>query len=411
MEVRMTQKELKRVDVLIALNRGEMKMSPGAKELGITKRHLRRVRRRYEKEGVAGLAHKSRGQKSRNAFPKDLEEKIVDLLKNKYHDFGPTFAGEKISEELGIKISKEKIRQLQIKEGLRKVKKAKNKKYHPRRARRSRRGELVQIDGSEHDWLEGRGPRMSLILFIDDATSEILAGEFAKAETTKNYMKLTKKYIEEHGRPLGIYSDKHSIFRQNQKEGYLKGDLTQYGMSLKEVGIELICAHSPQAKGRVERSFGTHQDRLVKELRLAKINTLKEANKFLKGYLKRHNKKFGVKPLEEEDGHEENQVDLETAFTIKEKRTLSKGLSFQYKNTLYQLSNPKNINRLKNKKIQILEKLNGQLIVETTNGEELKIEKYNEYRGRVQQTLDTKELSILWPDKKARKRRKRHPWR
>ena len=128
-------------------------------------------------------------------------------------------------------------------------------------------------------------------------------------------------------------------------------------------------------------------------------------------YLKRHNKKFGVKPLEEEDGHEENQVDLETAFTIKEKRTLSKGLSFQYKNTLYQLSNPKNINRLKNKKIQILEKLNGQLIVETTNGEELKIEKYNEYRGRVQQTLDTKELSILWPDKKARKRRKRHPWR
>lgn len=411
MEIRMTTKELKKLDVLILVKSRKMKILQGAKELGVTKRHLRRLLRRYEKEGAAGLAHKSRGKRSRNAFSEDLDEKIKGLLKERYCDFGPTFAAEKISEDLGRKISKEKIRQLQIREGLRKAKKAKEKKYHPRRTRRSRRGELVQIDGSEHDWLEGRGPRMSLIVFIDDATSTIPIGEFVEAETTKNYMRLTKEYIEENGKPQGIYSDKHSIFRQNQKEGHLKGDLTQYGTALKEVGIELICAHSPQAKGRVERSFGTHQDRLVKEMRLAGINTLEEANKFLKGYFEKHNKKFGVKPFNAENGHEENQVDLDKAFTIKEKRTLSKGLSFQYRNTLYQVKDTKNMNRLKNQKIQILEKLDGQLIVETARGKELEIEPYNEYRGEVQKTLDTKELGSLWAAKKSRKAGKNHPWR
>lgn len=411
MEIRMTTKELKKLDVLILVDRKKMKASEGAKELGVTRRHFRRLLRRYEKEGAAGLGHKSRGKKSKNAFSKDLEEKVVMLLMRRYYDFGPTFAAEKISEDLGRKISKEKIRQLQIKEGLRKVKKTKEKKYHPRRTRRSRRGELIQVDGSEHDWLEGRGPRMSLIVFIDDATSEIAVGEFVEAETTKNYMKLTKEYIEEKGLPQGIYSDKHSIFRQNQKEGYLKGDLTQYGTALKELGIELICAHSPQAKGRVERSFGTHQDRLVKEMRLVGIRTLEEANKFLKGYFKTHNQKFGVKPYDEENGHEKKQVDLGRAFTIKEKRTLSKGLSFQYKNTFYQLKNPKNINRLQNQKIQVLETLDGKLKVETTKGEALEIEAYNEYKGRVQQTLDSKELGSLWTTKKRRKPGKRHPWR
>jgi len=411
MEIRMTTKELKKLDVLILVSRKEKKVSQGAKELGITKRHFRRVLRRYEKEGAVGLVHKSRGKKSRNAFSKDLEEKIMMLLRSRYYDFGPTFAAEKISEDLERKISKEKIRQLQIKEGLRKAKKPKEKKYHPRRTRRSRRGELIQVDGSEHDWLEGRGPRMSLIVFIDDATSEMPIGRFVEAETTKNYMKLTKEYIEKKGLPQGIYSDKHSIFRQNQKEGYLKGDLTQYGTALKELGIDLICAHSPQAKGRVERSFGTHQDRLVKEMRLAGIITLEEANKFLKVYLKKHNQKFGVRPYDEENGHEENRIDLERVFTIKEKRTLSKGLSFQYKNTFYQLKDPRNINRLQNKKIQILETLEGKLKVETIKGEALEIEAYNEYKGRVQQTLDTKELGSLWPTKKSRRPGKRHPWR
>ena len=167
-----------------------------------------------------------------------------------------------------------------------------------------------------------------------------------------------------------------SPLRQNQKKGYLKGDLTQYGRAVKEVGIELICAHSPQAKGRVERSFGTHQDRLVKEMRLAGIRTLEEANKFLKGYLKKHNEKFGVKPWIEENRHQENKGDLDKAFTIKEKRTLSKGLSFQYKNTFYQLKEAKNINRLQNQKIQILEALDGKLKVETEKGERLEIEAY-----------------------------------
>ena len=189
-DIRMTTKELRKVEVLALISKGEMKMAEGAQKLGMTKRHLRRLRRVYEKERGEVIAHKSRGRRSRNAFPDKLEEEITKLLHQHYSDFGPTFAAEKISEDLGDNVSKEKIRQLQIKEGLWKAKKKKEKRYHPRRKRRSRRGELVQIDGSDHDWLEGRGERMSLILFIDDATSEIPLGEFVKAETTKDYMRL-----------------------------------------------------------------------------------------------------------------------------------------------------------------------------------------------------------------------------
>lgn len=411
-EIRMTTKELKRAEMLILIRSGKMKMDAGAKELEITKRHLRRLMRRYEKEGGAGLAHKSRGKKSGRAFREEIEEKIVELLRKNYNDFGPTFAAEKIGEDLGIKVSKEKIRQLQIREGLWQPKKQREKKYHPRRTRRSRRGELIQIDGSEHDWLEGRSPRMSLILFIDDATSEIPLGKFVKAETTKDYMRLTWKYIEENGCPEALYSDKHSIFRQNQKEGYLKGDLTQYGAALKELKIELICAHSPQAKGRIERSFGTHQDRLVKEMRLEKITTMEEANKFLKGYLKKHNKKFGVRPLYEENAHRRGeQLELDKIFTIKKQRRLSKGLSFQYKNIFYQLKNPRNKNRLQNQKIQILETLDGRIIVETLKGQNLEAIAYDEYRGEVQKTLDTKEIRSSWVNKKPLALKRNHPWR
>lgn len=410
-DIRMTTKELKKIEVIALVNKGEMKMSEGARKLGLTKRHLRRLRRVYEKEGGEGIAHKSRGRRSWNAFPEKLEEEIAKLLHQRYSDFGPTFAAEKISEDLGRTVSKEKIRQLQIKEGLWKAKKKKEKRYHPRRKRRSRRGELVQIDGSDHDWLEGRGERMSLILFIDDATSEIPLGEFVRAETTKDYMRLTKEYIEENGAPEALYSDKHSIFRQNQKEGHLKGDLTQYGEALKELDIELICAHSPQAKGRVERSFGTHQDRLVKEMRLAGIETLEEANVFLKKYLVRHNKKFSIKPLSKENAHIEKEANLEKIFAIREKRVLSKGLSFQYKNVLYQLKNPREPNRLQNQRIHILEKLNGDLVIETHKGESLEVIPYNEYTGEVQKTLGVKEIGASWALKKTVRPKRKHPWR
>lgn len=409
-EIRMTRKELKHVDVLALVVNGKMTMSEGAKSLGITKRHLRRLRRRYESGGAEALVHQSRGKKGRNAFPEELRAKIVELLYSQYYDFGPTFAAEKISKDLKRKISKEKIRQLQIREGLWVAKKKREKKYHPRRARRSRVGELIQIDGSEHDWLEGRGAKMTLVSFVDDATSETIA-RFMPKETTEGYMKLTKEYIEKKGRPRALYSDKHGIFRQNHKGKHLIGKMTQYGRALKELGIELICAHSPQAKGRVERSFGTHQDRLVKELRLAGINTLEEANKFLEGYLEEHNKRFSVKPLSKEDGHQEKkEIGLNKALSIREQRTLSKGLSFQYKNKLYQLKNQKNINRLQNKKVEIIERLDGRMIVEL-DGAALEVELYDEYRGEMQKTLGSKEIGSLWTTPKKRTTKKNHPWR
>ena len=212
--------------------------------------------------------------------------------------------------------------------------------------------------------------------------------------------------------PRALYSDKHSIFRQNQKEGYLRGDLTQYGRALKELGIELICAHTPQAKGRVERSFATHQDRLVKEMRLRRINNMEEANKFLKEYLKKHSKRFGVKPLIEEDGHKvAEKSELSKVFILKEKRTLSKGLSFQYKGVLYQIKKPRNPNRLQNQKVEICETLEGKLIVQTINGEDLEVTPYSEYTGEIQKTLDYKEIGTLWKGRTKKAPSRRHPWR
>ncbi len=411
-EIKMTIKELKKVDILALITKGKMKMREGAEELGITKRHLRRLCRRYEKEGGKGIAHRSRGQASRNAFTAELNDQIVRLLHKRYYDFGPTFAAEKISEDIERQVSKEKIRQLQIKEGLWKSKKEKERKYHPRRARRSRMGELVQIDGSEHDWLEGRGGRMTLISFIDDATSETVVARFMPYETTSGYMELMKEYIDQRGLPRALYSDKHSIFRQNQNEGYLKGDLTNFGKALKKLGVELICAHSPQAKGRVERSFGTHQDRLVKEMRLAGVETLEEANNFLEKYLEKHNNRFGVEPLIKEDAHKAKgkEVDLNKVFSKREKRTLSKGLSFQYKNVVYQIKNPKNVNRLQNQKIEVLETLDGKLVVETRKGDSLEVISYCEYK-EPQRTIDTKEIGSLWANRKRSQPKKHHPWR
>lgn len=411
-EIIMTKRDLKKVEILTLISKNKMLMKQGARELGLTKRHLRRLRRRYEREGPGGVPHRLRGRPGNNTYSDELRRAMIKLLHEEYPDFGPTLAAEKISEKLGQKVSRERIRQIQIKEKLWKPKREKERRYYPRRPRRSRRGELIQIDGSEHDWLEGRGERCTLIAFIDDATSETLIARFAHRETTENYIQITKEYIDRYGVPKALYSDKHSIFRQNLGERHLQGKRTHFGESLQKLDIELICANSPQAKGRIERSFGTHQDRLVKELRLAKIDTMEEANIFLEGYLKKHNRQFSVSPAETENAHRKlpKEIDLKQTFSRKEYRTLSKGLSFQYKNTLYQINKPNSHNRLKNQKIQIIDSLDGKLTAVTLRGDPLEILPYCEYTD-AQRTVGSKEIGTLWKEKKSKKTPKRHPWR
>lgn len=412
-EVRLSKRELQRAEILAEIEKGALNCSEAAAILGISLRQLRRGRRRYEEEGIAGLAHRSRGKPSGRAFKKEKIEEVVKLLHKKYSDFGPTFATEKLLEEHGIRVSREKMRQILINEKLWIEKKARNRGYHPRRVRRSREGALVQIDGSDHDWLEGRSERMTLISFIDDATSKILLAKFVPSETTHAYMELAKTYVELYGIPLSLYSDKHSIFRINQKELRERGQLTNFGRALREIGVELICANSPQAKGRVERCFGTLQDRLVKEMRLAGVNTRDEANKFLHGYLKKHNEKFSVSALEEESAHRvvPKGLNLSKIFSFKETRQLTKDLSFQYKNTIYQVIAPKDKYRLGKQTIQIFEFLDQTLLVETEKGKVLEFKKYSETACRPQRTLDSKELLVRWPEKSPSKPKKYHPWR
>ena len=261
-------------------------------------------------------------------------------VKKSYHDFKPTFAQEKLSECHGISVSVSTLRKWMIEEGLHTVRRKRRAAFHQLRERRSCFGELIQIDGSHHRWFEERGGICALIAFIDDASGRILFMRFYPAETSEAYMDGIRHYLNKFGRPVSFYSDKDSVFRINREEVKLALGLTQVGRILKTLNIELICANSPQAKGRIERSFQTLQDRLVKELRLAGISSIEEANRFLEGYRKRFNKRFAVKPRSPENAHRSvrhSQEELDVIFSFQEPRILSKCLSMQYQNTIYQI--------------------------------------------------------------------------
>ena len=381
--------------------------------LGISIRQLRRIRRRYEKDGAKGLIHRARGMPSSRRMSDSQEAQILFLLHSRYRDFGPTFAAEKLKEEHNITVSREKLRKLQIREKLWKPKSKKKSVYHPRRTRRSQLGALVQIDGSHHDWFEGRAPKCCLLAFIDDATSKVVAAAFFSGETTEAYKSLTKQYVLEYGRPLAMYSDKHNIFRSPKKDNRNKGVLSCFGQSLKMLKVELICAHSPQAKGRIERCFGTLQDRLVKELRLAKISDIQEANKFLVEYIPKHNRRFSKPATNLENAHRElpSELDLEIVFSTFEERTLGRDLSFQYKNKIYQAVNVKTPRRLQKKKIQVIETLSGKMIVKDADGNTIETKLYSEFSGPVQQTLDSKAIECQWVETTKYKPKMNHPWR
>lgn len=409
--VRLSAKEVERQAILLQVESGELTMKEAAAEIGISVRQLRRSRRRNEEYGLPGLVHKSRGKPSGRALNKKDDARIRKLLHERYFDFGPTFAAEKLAIDLGKRVSNEKIRQIQIEEGIHRPKKRRQGRYHPRRKRREREGELIQSDASVHDWLENGIP-INLIAYVDDATSKLKYAGFVESETTAAYMSLTRSYIEAYGRPKGLYVDKHSIFRQNNKEAREGGAFTNFGRALRELDIELICAHTPQAKGRIERSFGTLQDRLIKEMRLAKVKTIDEANEFLLSFIPEYNKRFAVPPAQKEDAHRAVRIgtDLKKVFTIRETRKLSKNLTFQYEGVLYQVDEPKLVNRLRNQKIEIRTTTTLEMLVTSSWGKALKFEVYQEPEKPIQRTLDAKDLNRLWPSKR-RKPSKYHPWK
>lgn len=335
--------ELKKLEIIKQVENGVIKQKTGAAILDLSTRQMRRLQRRVQKSGVQGIIHGNRGRRSRRKIKESIKEKILSLRREKYTDFKPTFLSEKLREEEGIIVSKETLRSILIAAGEWQVK-VKRKKHCRWRERKESFGEMLQLDGSHHDWLEGRGPKMVLMKFVDDATSRAF-GRFYEYEGTLPALDLTLRYIKKHGIPRQIYADKHTTcktFREATTEEVLNGEepKSEYKRVVEELGALLINANSPQAKGRIERNFATDQDRLVKEMRLAGICTMEDANKFLGVYWAKHNRKFAVSPAQDNDIHMPipGETNLRKLFRVRKERAVRNDNTIQNEGILYQIN-------------------------------------------------------------------------
>ena len=360
-DITMSRKETIRLEQIIAIEARSTSYSAASKLLDLSRRQTIRIRKRYRLHGASGLVSKRRGNPSNNRIIESIRSKVLELVGAAYTGFGPTFLREKLIENHDITVSKETLRQLMIANGSWEAKRGKKARIHQQRERRSQLGELVQIDGSPHDWFEGRREKCCLLVFIDDATGRILQLRFEETETTEGYFRAMLGYIKQYGLPMSLYSDKHGIFRVNMPETIHEGE-TQFKRAMDNLGVELIYANSAQAKGRVERVNKTLQDRLVKELRLAGISDIETANKFLPEFAKKHNQKFAVEPKSKSDAHRQLQLsdeELNLIFSIQNERTVSKNLELSYNNVVYQIQVPGHGYTLRHAKIMVCEDLRG----------------------------------------------------
>jgi transposase len=316
----------------------QLSQRQASERLGIGVRQFKRLVRSWRQHGDAGLVSRQRGIPSNNRLSPSERERIAELLRDKYADFGPTLAVEKLLEREAIAVSVETVRQMQIGMDLWHPKRRRAKRVFQLRERRPRFGELIQIDGSPHAWFEDRGPRCTLIVFIDDATSRLTALHFAPSETTRAYLTALRSHVLAFGCPLAIYSDRHGIFRVNAKDAASGDGKTEFGRVAERLAIEPIHALTPQAKGRVERANQTLQDRLVKEMRLRGIATIAEAEAYLPEFMAAWNRKFAVNPRDASSAHRPwagSAADLDAVLARREERVLSKALTFRAGGSMY----------------------------------------------------------------------------
>ena len=411
----MSQRELTRLEVVERVRKRLLKQREAAELLSLTVRQVKRLCKAYKAQGAAGLVSQRRGRSSNNRLPEKTTEKARQLLGTLYADFGPTLAHEKLTIK-GLSLSVEAVRQLMIAEGLWQVRRARRPVIHQLRERRARVGELIQIDGSPHDWFEGRAPRCTLLVFVDDATSRLMHLQFVEAETTFSYFAAVNAYLMEFGKPLTFYSDKFSVFRVNNPEPLSGTGLTQFGRALKELQIELICAHSPQAKGRVERANQTLQNRLTKELRLLGISSMAAANAYLPEFIKQYNEKFARPPRSLESAHRPLQPgeDLERILCLCETRTLSKNLTLSYNNVIYQIQTKRPAYTMRKAHVQVRETRSGVITIEY-KGRPLEHTVYRELEQQQAKVIHSKLLqparSRSKPAPKVSLTPSSHPWR
>ena len=319
--VMMSKQDLQRIEVLTEVLAGRRTTESAAAVLDMSMRQVQRLVNRYRDGGGGALIHRARGRASNYQLGAGFREYVVELVRQNYRDFGPTLASEALLERHGVEVSRETLRKWMVEAGLW-LSRKQRRTFHQPRLRRESYGELVQIDGSEHRWFENRGEPCTLLVFIDDATSRLMQLRFVPSESTESYFEALRGYLDSHGCPVAFYSDKHSVFRATNPNTKGVQSMTQFGRALAELNIEILCANSSQAKGRVERVNRTLQDRLVKELRLAGISDTDNGNTFLPKFMEHFNERFAVRPAKSEDQHRKQ--------IILEQTELAKGLAGQY---------------------------------------------------------------------------------
>lgn len=361
--ITMSMKEADRLKIIAAVVDGNLKPNQAAERLELTTRQVRRLVLRYEAEGAAGLVSRKRGRPGNHQLSDGVADWALSLIRQRYADFGPTLACEKLREGHGLCLGVETIRQLMMEAGLWIPRRLRDRSVYQPRNRRHCVGELIQIDGSDHRWFEDRAAPCTLLVFIDDATSRLMHLHFTYSESTFSYFEATRRYIELHGKPQAFYSDQYSVFRVARKQACTAAGYTQFGRALYELNIQSICANSSQAKGRVERANLTLQDRLVKELRLQGISTMENANAFVPAFIADYNRRFAKPPRSDTDVHRAVRQDeeLDLIFTYRELRKVSHALTLQYDHTMYLLADIPSHRRLIGKYIEVTEYPDGRI--------------------------------------------------
>lgn len=368
----LTQKEQTRLQVLNGVLGHQVKVDEAAEVLGLSERHVWRILAAYRKEGAAALAHGNRGRQPTNTLSPQLKRQVIALVRERYVGVNHTHLSELLSEREGITISRSTLRRMLVVAGLPSPRRRRPPRHRCRRERMPQEGMLLQIDGSWHDWLEGRGPRLSLLLAVDDATGTVPYALFREQEDTRGYFLLLKEIIRRQGIPLAIYSDRHGIFRHPSRKLEILEELmgglrqtTQFGRALQELGIQTIFARSPQAKGRVERVAGTFQDRLATELRLAGAASVDEANRILGAFLPRFNERFGVPPAQKTSAYRSvpADLDLEGILCFKYRRKVAKDNTVKYNWRTLQLHPTPDRPSYAGVQVEVQQRLDGSLVV------------------------------------------------
>src|SRR6187549_374945 len=325
----LTMQDEKRIEIIQRVFRGELTVLRAAVIIGLSERQCYRIKWRVYQEGIKGVIHGDRGRPCKSKVKEKMIRLVVQLAQGKYQGFNDHHLTEKLKEHEQIELSREKVRRILRSYGIASPKKRRGIKHRSRRERRAAEGMMLQVDGSPHDWLEGRGPRLCLIGAIDDATSKVVGALFAQAESSWGYFTLFSDIFKEHGLPQSVYSDCHSVFWTDREPTLAeqlinKKPTTEVGRGLEDLGVTLILAHSPQAKGRIERLWNTFQDRLVSELRLARAKTVQQATVVLDRYLPVHNRKFSMPATAEPSWRKLSALQIERSLCFKQQRTVAK---------------------------------------------------------------------------------------